>query len=111
MSVSPALIERVLCYGICNSDKERQTINAFHVRFQASASKKLRVALRSGPTGCSETSVRNCHYWVRNNSEERSSQPSMFIPPYVYKVCMYVCMYVCMHACMYVCVYVCVYVC
>ena len=27
--------------------------------------------VRMGPIGCPETSVRNCHYSVRNNSEER----------------------------------------
>jgi len=27
-----------------------------------------------GPTGCPETSVRNCHYWLRNKPEERSSE-------------------------------------
>jgi len=27
------------------------------------------------PTGCPETSVRNCDYSLRNNPEERSSQP------------------------------------
>jgi len=27
-----------------------------------------------GPIGCPETSVRNCHYLLRNNPEERSSQ-------------------------------------
>jgi hypothetical protein len=26
-----------------------------------------------GPTGCPESSVRNYHYWLRNNPEERSS--------------------------------------
>ena len=30
--------------------------------------------MKMGPTGCLETSVRNCHYCVRNNPEERSSQ-------------------------------------
>jgi hypothetical protein len=30
--------------------------------------------LRMGPVGCPETSVINCHYSLRNNSEERSSQ-------------------------------------
>jgi len=29
--------------------------------------------MRMEPTGCSETSVRNYHYWLRNNPEERSS--------------------------------------
>jgi hypothetical protein len=28
---------------------------------------------RSGPMGCTETSVRNCHYSLRNDSEERIS--------------------------------------
>jgi len=27
-----------------------------------------------GPIGCPETSVRNCHYLLRNSPEERSSQ-------------------------------------
>jgi hypothetical protein len=27
-----------------------------------------------GPIGCPETSVRNCHYTLRNNPEERGSQ-------------------------------------
>jgi hypothetical protein len=27
-----------------------------------------------GPTGCPETSVRDCHYSLRNNRKERSSQ-------------------------------------
>ena len=67
--------------------------------------------LRMGPIGCSETSVRNYHYSLRNNPVERSSQHSMFIPPYVCKVCMHVCMYVCMYICMYVCMHVCMYVC
>jgi hypothetical protein len=30
--------------------------------------------LRMGPIGCPETSVRNYHYSLRNNPEERSSQ-------------------------------------
>jgi len=29
--------------------------------------------LKMGPTGCPETSVRSCHYSLRNNPEERSS--------------------------------------
>jgi hypothetical protein len=29
--------------------------------------------LKMGPIGCPETSVRNYHYSLRNNSEERSS--------------------------------------
>jgi hypothetical protein len=32
--------------------------------------------LRMGPIGCPETSVRNYHYSLRNNPEERSSQMS-----------------------------------
>ena len=31
------------------------------------------LTLRMGPTDCSETSVRNYHYSLRNNPEERSS--------------------------------------
>jgi len=30
-------------------------------------------ALKMGAMGCPETSVRNYHYWLRNNPEERSS--------------------------------------
>ena len=31
------------------------------------------------PTGCPETSVSNCHYWLRDNPEERSSDgPRLF---------------------------------
>jgi hypothetical protein len=30
--------------------------------------------MRKGPIGCPETSVRNYHYSLRNNPEERSSQ-------------------------------------
>ena len=29
-------------------------------------------SLKTGPKGCPETSVRNYHYWLRNNPEERS---------------------------------------
>jgi len=29
--------------------------------------------LKKGPTGCPETSVRNYHYWLRNNPEARNS--------------------------------------
>jgi len=29
--------------------------------------------LMMGQFGCSETSVRNCHYWLRNDPEERRS--------------------------------------
>jgi len=28
--------------------------------------------MRMGPIGCPETPVRNYHYWLRNNPEERS---------------------------------------
>jgi hypothetical protein len=31
--------------------------------------------LKMGPIGCPETSVRNCHYSLQNNPEERSSHP------------------------------------
>jgi len=30
--------------------------------------------LKMGPIGCPETSVRNCHYQLRNNAEDRSSR-------------------------------------
>jgi hypothetical protein len=30
-------------------------------------------SLKMGPTGCPDTSVRNCHHSLRNNLEERSS--------------------------------------
>jgi len=33
-------------------------------------------SLKMGPTGYSDTSVRNCHYSLHNNSGERSSQVS-----------------------------------
>jgi len=29
---------------------------------------------KMAPIGCPETSLRNYHYWLRNNAEERSSQ-------------------------------------
>ena len=31
-----------------------------------------------GPIGCPETSVRNCHYCLRNDTEERSSQVAFY---------------------------------
>jgi len=35
-----------------------------------------------GPIGCPETSVRNYHYWLRNNPEERRAQVPHFISMY-----------------------------
>jgi hypothetical protein len=32
------------------------------------------LTLKMGPTGCPETSVRNYHYSLHNNTEERSSE-------------------------------------
>jgi len=37
-----------------------------------------------GSIGCSEISVRNCKYSLRNNPEERSSQMAIFIPDQLY---------------------------
>ena len=31
--------------------------------------------LKMWPIGCTETSVRNCHYWLRHIPEERGSRP------------------------------------
>jgi hypothetical protein len=38
--------------------------------------------LKMEPIGCPETSVRNYHYWLRNNPEERNSQVPQFISQY-----------------------------
>jgi hypothetical protein len=35
-----------------------------------------------GPIGCPETSVRNCHYSVRNNPQERSSRKVLLFHSY-----------------------------
>ena len=33
-----------------------------------------------GSKGCVETSIRNCHYLLRNNREERSSREFLILP-------------------------------
>ena len=35
--------------------------------------------LGMGPIGCTEKSVRNCHYSLRNNPDERSSLPNTLL--------------------------------
>ena len=40
----------------------------------SSGVKKIHKSFWMGPRGCPETSVRNSHYSLRNNPEERSSQ-------------------------------------
>jgi len=46
-------------------------------------------ALKMGPIGCHETSVRNCHYTLRNSPEERSSllQKGKVVPVHIIQVC------------------------
>ena len=44
------------------------------IRLHQNVSKKDSSTLRMGPVVCPETSVRNYHYSLRNNPEERSSQ-------------------------------------
>jgi hypothetical protein len=55
--------------------RERALILHLYVHclsFQATFAKSMRLALKTGPTSCPETSIRNYHYSLRNNPEERS---------------------------------------
>jgi len=54
-------------------------IEVCYARFRTSAAKQMRTALFGFNTqqvviGCPETSVRICHYSLRNNQSERSSE-------------------------------------
>ena len=53
----------VACVTICDFSCTRRCILCLCVILKP----------EDGPTGCPETSVRNCHYSLRNNPEDRSS--------------------------------------
>ena len=52
----------------------RENLSLLSSGFQNPQESKDSLSLRMGPIECPETSVRNYHYSLRNNPEERSSQ-------------------------------------